>query len=165
MPLPKLKDLISAGVDKAAAAIGNAFDQNFTSKEEREAAKLQALQEFHRHIEAMGEQATEVEKAYLADVASARALQVAALAQNDLFSKRFIYYLAAFIVVSATCAGFGLYFITVPEENKRMVEMFFDVYLFAGALSVIYFFFGSSRGQERHEETSAMKEATKPVEK
>lgn len=163
MPLPKLNDLFKAGIEKAATAIGNAFDQNFTSKEEREAAKLAAVQEFNRHIEAMAEQAAEIEKAYLADVANARALQVAALAQNDLFSKRFIYYLAAFIVVSATCAGFGLYWITVPEENKRMVEMFFDVYLFAGALSVIYFFFGSSRGQERHEETKAITEATKPV--
>lgn len=163
MPLPKLKELFSAGVEKAAVAIGNAFDQNFTTKEEREAAKLAAVQEFNRHIEAMAEQAGEIEKMYLADVANARALQVAALAQNDLFSKRFIYYLAAFIVVSATCAGFGLYWITVPEENKRMVEMFFDVYLFAGALSVIYFFFGSSRGQERHEETKAITDATKPV--
>lgn len=163
MPLPKIKDLFSAGIEKAAEAIGNAFDQNFTSKEEREAAKLQAIQEANRHFEELGKQAMDIEKAYLADVANARSLQVAALQQNDLFSKRFIYYLAAFIVVSATAAGFGLYFITVPEDNKRMVEMFFDVYLFAGALSVIYFFFGSSRGQERHEEAKTIAEATKPA--
>lgn len=164
LKLPKLGDLFNAGLEKAATAIGNAFDQNFTNKEEREAAKLAAMQEVNRHFEELGKQALELEKAYLADVANARALQVAALAQNDLFSKRFIYYLAAFIVVSATAAGFGLYWIKVPEENKRMVEMFFDVYLFAGALSVIYFFFGSSRGQERSEETKAITEATKTAE-
>lgn len=163
MPLPKLKDILSAGVDKAAEAIGKAFDANFTSKEEKEAAKLATMQEVNRSFEELGRQALELEKMYLQDVANARALQVAALAQNDLFSKRFIYYLAAFIVVSATAAGFGLYWIEVPLENKRMVEMFFDVYLFAGALSVIYFFFGSSRGQERSEETKAITEATKPV--
>lgn len=156
-----IKDFFkSKGADLLKA--GSEFiDTIVTNKEERDAAKLALAQEVNRHIEEMNAHDLEMEKAYLADVASARALQVAALAQNDLFSKRFIYYLAAFIVVSATCAGFGLYFIKVPEENKRMVEMFFDVYLFAGALSVIYFFFGSSRGQERSEETKAITEATK----
>lgn len=165
-----LKSFLGAGIDKAASAIGKAFDDNFTNREELakagidlEKVKASVIAEANRHFEELGRQALEMEKAYLADVANARALQVAALAQNDLFSKRFIYYLAGFIVISATAAGFGLYWIKVPEENKRMVEMFFDVYLFAGALSVIYFFFGSSRGQERNEETKAITEAAKPA--
>ena len=38
---------------------------------------------------------TEIEKAYLADTADARKMQVAALQQDDLFSKRFVYFFSA----------------------------------------------------------------------
>jgi hypothetical protein len=91
-------------------------------------------------------QETELELAKLeaADRDSARKMQIEALHQDDVFSKRFIYYLSAFIVVSATAFGVMLFYVQVPEENRRMVEMFADVYLFAGALTVINFFFGSA---------------------
>lgn len=81
---------------------------------------------------------------YLADVANARSMQVAALQQEDKFSKRFVYYLASFIVLVASAFGVMLFFIDVPKENQRLVDMFCDVYLFAGALMVLNFFFGSS---------------------
>src|SRR5471030_3047628 len=42
----------------------------------------------------------------LEDVASARQMQIAALQQEDKFAKRFIYYLATFMILSAT--GFGI---------------------------------------------------------
>lgn len=162
MPLGKLKDLISAGVDKAAEAIGKAFDANFTSKEERDAAKLASIQEVNRHFEELGRQALELEKAYLADVASARALQVAALAQNDLFSKRFLYYLAGFVMVSSVSYGILILYVEIPEGNKRLVEQFADMYLLTGALMVLGFFFGSSKGQDRHQEKEEIKEAARP---
>jgi len=158
MPL-NLKAIFSSGAEKLVNAVGDAFDKNFTNKEEREAAKLEVQKEVNRHIEALASEAAEIEKAYLQDVANARALQIAALNQTDLFSKRFMYYLAAFIILSATAFGVMLFYIVVPEENKRLVEMFSDVYLFAGALSVIYFFFGSSKGSHDKNETGAIKDA------
>lgn len=84
----------------------------------------------------------------LADRQNARNMQIAALTQSDQFSKRYLYYLSSFIVVAATVFGVLLFFIEVPEENKRLVEMFADIYLFAGAMAVINFFFGSSLGSK-----------------
>jgi hypothetical protein len=78
------------------------------------------------------------------DRANARAMQEKALSQNDKLAKLFIYFLAGFILVSATAFGVMLFFVDVPAENKRLVEMFADVYLFAGAIMVLQFFFGGS---------------------
>ena len=93
----------------------------------------------------------------LGDVANARNMQVEALRQNDQLSKRFIYYMAWFIVASATAFGFMLFFVKFPDENKRMIEMFADVYMFAGALMILNFFYGSSKGS--HDKTEMLKSA------
>jgi len=85
----------------------------------------------------------------LADRQNARAMQIAALDQEDLFSKRYLYYLSSFIVVAATLFGVLLFWVEIPDENKRLVEMFSDIYLFAGAMAVINFFFGSSLGSKQ----------------
>jgi len=90
-------------------------------------------------------------KMILADKDSARDLQKAALLQDDKFSKNYIYYLGSFIIVSAVMFGVMLFFVEVPAENKRLVEMFADIFLFAGALAVIQFFFGSSKSS--HDKT------------
>lgn len=65
-------DIFKAGGAKIVETIGDAIDKNITNKEEREAAKLAAIQESNRSIEAMTREANELEKAYLADVQSAR---------------------------------------------------------------------------------------------
>ena len=122
-------------------SIGNVADKFITTKEEKERFKIEAQK-------ALMELQQSSEKDYLQDMVNARDLQKSALGQLDNFSKRFIYYLAAFIVLSATGFGFCLFFVNVPEENRRLVEMFSDVYLFAGALSVLNFFYGSSQGSK-----------------
>lgn len=82
---------------------------------------------------------------YLVDIQNARSMQMAALNQDDLFSKRFVYFLSAFIIVSCTGFGFGLFFMTFPPQNQRLIEMFVDIYLFAGALTILKFYFGSTK--------------------
>lgn len=148
-----IKDLLTGGTSKLVDSIGKVIDENITNKGEMAEITLKIDQEVNRHMEAIQASADDIEKAYLQDVASARSLQVAALNQGDTFSKRFMYYLAAFIILSATTFGMLLFWVDVPEANKRLVEMFADVYLFAGALSVIYFFFGSSKGSHDKTET------------
>lgn len=95
-------------------------------------------------------QKAEIEKELFAleleDRQSARNLQVAALAQDSWLAKHFIYILASFIVLSATGIGIAMFFVEFPEHNRRLIEMFADIYLFAGALMVLQFFFGSSKG-------------------
>ena len=88
-------------------------------------------------------------KAILDDKKSARDMQIAALGQEDKFSKRFVYYLAVIIISAAILFGASLMFIEeIPEGNKRLVEMFADIFLFSGGLVVIQFFFGSSKGSQ-----------------
>lgn len=150
-----LDGIFKKGADAVIGSAGRALDGLLTNKEEVMVAqadldriKAEVAAEVNRHFEEMGRQSNEITKVYLEDVANARAMQIAALQQQDLFSKRYIYYLASFIIVSATGFGLGLLYVTVPEGNKRLVEMFADIYLFAGALSVIYFFFGSSKSSQ-----------------
>lgn len=77
---------------------------------------------------------------------SARKMQIAALQQDSWLAKHFMYLLAAFIILSATAIGIMMFFVEFPDENRRLIEMFADIYLFAGALMVLQFFFGSSKG-------------------
>lgn len=129
-------------------SVGGVLDNLITNKEEREAAKLAVQQETNRHLEAIAAAAQERENAYLQDIDSARKMQTAALQQEDKFSKRYVYYLSSFVIVSATAFGLLLFFVDFPESNRRLVEMFADIYLFAGAIMVLQFFFGSSKGSQ-----------------
>lgn len=154
MPL-NLKSLFSVGAEKLVGTVGTVLDNLLTNSEEKEAAKLEIQKEINRSIEALGSQAVEMEKAYLADVASARAMQIAALGQQDNFSKRYMYYLASFVVIAATLFGLGFFIVDIPEGNRRMIEMFADVFVFAGAITVINFFFGSSKSSHDKSDTIA----------
>lgn len=126
-------------------SVSQILDEIITNKEEIIKAKSEAEQFINKHIEEMQQKSIEIEKLYLDNIANARDMQKQALLQDDLFSKRFIYFLSAFVLVSATSFGIGLFFWSVPEGNKRLVEMFADIYLFAGAILVLQFFFGSSK--------------------
>lgn len=89
---------------------------------------------------------------YLEDVKDARDLQKVALQQDDVFSKRFIYYLAAFVSVSALIVLVMLFFVEIPEENKRIVDMVTGIFIGTGFIQVLNFFFGSSKGsKDKHE--------------
>lgn len=84
----------------------------------------------------------------LKDTADARAMQVAALQQDDKFSKRFIYYLAIFWSVSAVVYIAWITFGTVPEANTRFADTILGFLLGTIVAAVIQFFFGSSAGSK-----------------
>jgi hypothetical protein len=143
---------------KAKEVLDSAFkglDGLITNKEELAKIKLEAEQEMNRHAEAMEQVALKEIELQNSEMNSARSLQVSALGQSDLFSKRFIYYLASFIVLSSTAFGVMLFFVNVPEQNKRLVEMFADVYLFGGAMLVLSYFFGATMKNQRTQAKSA----------
>ena len=50
-------------------------------------------------------------QAYLSDVANARSMQTVGLQQQDLFSKRFVYYLAIALVILTFIFDFLMFFI------------------------------------------------------
>lgn len=78
------------------------------------------------------------------DKANARAMQVAALGQDDKFSKRFVYYFASFWSLTA---AFYIAFITfgdIPEENVRFADTILGFILGTIIATIVQFFFGSS---------------------
>jgi hypothetical protein len=84
------------------------------------------------------------------DRKSAREMQakIATSSEAGWLAKNFIYVLASVTSISAIVFGFMLFFVDFPESNKRLVEMFADIYVFSGALMILNFFFGSSEGSK-----------------
>ena len=96
-------------------------------------------------------------KAYLADVANARLMQISALAQDDLFSKRFIYFLATGIVFLTFTFDMLMFFVEYPAPNRDMITMVSGVLNSGALLAIVYFFFGSSKGsQDKQKEMNAL---------
>lgn len=94
----------------------------------------------------------ELNKAYLADVGSARQMQIAALGQGDNFSKRFVYVFASawslFSMVFFLAVTFG----DVPTANVRVVDTILGFVLGTAIASIFNFFFGTTVGSQRNSE-------------
>jgi len=83
-----------------------------------------------------------------ANTENARAMQVAALAQSDVFSKRFTMYLTSFWSV---CAAVYIGFITfsvIPEPNVRFADTILGFILGTVIATMLNFWFGSSIGSK-----------------
>jgi uncharacterized membrane protein YwzB len=79
-----------------------------------------------------------------ADRANARSMQVAALGQNDLFAKRFIYYFATFWSLSSALYIAFITFGEIPEANVRFADTILGFLLGTIVATIVQFFFGSS---------------------
>lgn len=80
------------------------------------------------------------------NTANARNMQVSALDQDDLFSKRFVYYLASFwSIVSAAYVG-AVTFIPIPKGNERVLDTVLGFLLGTIVATIINYFMGSSSG-------------------
>jgi len=91
----------------------------------------------------------EFAKIEAADRDSARDMQGEALKQGDLFSKRFIYYLAGFWSVVGASFVFLVFFIDIPEKNLRLVDTLEGFVLGNIVASVMAFFFGGiNKGED-----------------
>tara|TARA_R110000782_G_scaffold88259_2_gene170440 strand:+ start:563 stop:1024 length:462 start_codon:yes stop_codon:yes gene_type:complete len=91
-------------------------------------------------------EALELIKIDLENTKDARDLQKVALQQDDLFSKRFVYYLAIFWSVISSCYFFLATFTEVV--NEEMADIILGFLLGTVAGSIINFFFGSSSGSK-----------------
>lgn len=93
-----------------------------------------------------------LEMAY-GDRANARAMQVAALQQTDLFSKRFVYYFAIFWSVTAALYIAFITFGEIPEANVRFADTILGFLLGTVVATIIQFFMGSSDGSKQKDTT------------
>lgn len=127
-----------------AAAIGAPGDQpqDILTALTSSAEAVQKAKEFEMtHEEKMMEM-------LFADIANARAMQMAALQQSDVFSKRFIYYFAIWWSVFASVYILWITFGTIPEQNVRFADTILGFLLGTVVATIMTFFFGSSRSSQ-----------------
>ena len=87
-----------------------------------------------------------IEQLHAADRANARELQKSALASEDTFSKRFIYYYAWTITIITFAYIFAITFAEIPDGNHRFADTVLGFLLGTGLSAIINFFYGSSKG-------------------
>lgn len=95
----------------------------------------------------------ELEKALLADGQSARLMQTAALGQDDLLSKRFVYYFALGWSTFAVIYISAITFLPIPDGNTRFADTILGFLLGTIIASLINFFYGSSRMSKVKDDT------------
>jgi hypothetical protein len=95
---------------------------------------------------AMAEKQGELEKAYLADAQNARAMQVAALGQEDMFSKRFIYYfIAAWSLFTMAYVAAITFWPPIEESGKANSATVLGFLLGTAVASIFSYLFGSTK--------------------
>ena len=94
-------------------------------------------QEDNRHDES-------IVSAEVGDKQNARELQIESLKQDDLFSKRFVYYFASFWSIIAAVYIIAVTFMTIPTANIRFVDTVIGFMLGTIVSTIIGYFFGSS---------------------
>ena len=93
------------------------------------------------------------------DRASARAMQIAALQQDDWLAKNFIYIFTAVWSIFAMVYFAFVTFGTVAESGVRMADTILGVLIGTVLTGFFNFFFGSSKGSK--DKTDALTRATK----
>ena len=140
-----LKDLLTSSTATLVTSITSGLDSLITNKGERLQLQLQLEKQVQDYTLRVTELAQQAENSYLADIQSARQMQVAALQQEDKFSKRFVYYLSIGLIVAALSFDFTLFFANIPADNRDMINMALGTLNSLGFASVVSFFLGSSR--------------------
>lgn len=100
-----------------------------------------------KHEEFMVEQANK-------NTSDARQMQIAALNQDDKFSKRFVMYLATFWSFTAVTYIFFITFADIPLSNVRFADTILGFLLGTVVATIINFFLGSSASSK--EKTAVM---------
>ena len=147
--------LISNNLPKVAQAVvdkGLDYVQEKTGielKPDMNAEEIKALRESAmKHEEFMVEQANK-------NTADARAMQIAALNQTDLFSKRYVMYLATFWSLTAVAYIFLITFTNIPEMNVRFADTILGFLLGTVVATILNFFLGSSASSKEKTEVLA----------
>ena len=134
----KLPNLAEAVVDKGLGYVSNKL--GIELKPDMTPEELQQLKaEAQKHEEFMVEQHNK-------NTADARAMQVTALGQSDVFSKRFTYLFASFWSLFAAGYIALITFVSIPTANVRFADLILGFLLGTVISTIINYMFGSSVG-------------------
>ncbi len=136
-----LDSLATGGVGTIVESVGKVIDTFHTSDEERMKAELES-----KRLD------VDLEKAYLADVGNARHMQEVALQQDDLFSKRFVYYFATLWSIAAMVYFACVTFLSIPETGVRMADTILGALVGIVISGFFNFFYGSSARSAKKDE-------------
>jgi len=159
-----LKGFAPAIATAVAGPLGGAAVSMIAKKfgvEDSVAAVAQAIAGDPQAAEKLRELDLEYAKLHLENVKGARDMQTAALAQSDVFSKRFIYYFAAFWSVCAVVYIGFITFATIPEQNVRFADTILGFLLGTIVATFMNFFYGTSKSSQ--DKTEKMAEMAKEM--
>ena len=136
--LPKVAQaVVDKGIDVVSDKLGVSLKPDMSAEEIR-AVRAEAM----KHEEFVTEQDNK-------NTADARVMQGKALEQDDLFSKRFIYYLATFWSVVVVAYVAAITFVDIPAANVRFADTILGFLLGTVVATVMNFFFGSSNSSKQ----------------
>ena len=142
--LPKVAQaVVDKGLDYVQEKTGIELKPDM-NPEEVKALRESAM----KHEEFMVEQANK-------NTADARAMQVAALQQDDKFAKRYVLYLATFWSITAVMYIFLITFTNIPETNVRFADTILGFLLGTVVATILNFFLGSSASSKEKTEVLA----------
>lgn len=142
------------GIDINDAADNKLGEAQWSKLKEFEFQYQTKLLEYRQQADA---NSLELEKVYSADRSDARSLQKAALASDDHFAKRFVYYYAT----GLTLLTFGFIFYAAfffnygapgNQAAVRIIDTVLGFLLGVSLSSIIQYFFGSSAGSKAKDE-------------
>lgn len=94
----------------------------------------------------------------MANVQSARDMQIAAIQQGDLFTKKFTYIFAAILSALIFGYAFAITFFAIPEQNIRFADSIMGMLLGGAFMAIINFLYGSTVSSRRKDEVNVLKE-------
>ena|SRR3990167_466895 len=140
-----LSTIFSKAASAVVDSVGNAFDKNFTSKEEKEAAKLELQKEINRHLEVIQEDANRQLELELKDMDSARnrEIQITTSDKAPLINKVIQPILALLILGSCFLMWYIILFKDIDGEKETLVAGIVGS-LTTLSMGVVGYYFGSS---------------------
>ena len=149
----KVGQFLSANGVKTLSVVGDVLPSNgvlgIIKNVISSATELNAQQKAQANL--LLEEEMDYYKMDVEDTGDARKMQIAALGQSDVFSKRFIMYLTMTVIAFTLVLIAGLYFIDIPKENQSLIYMALGVVI-GGYTSVISFWFGTSHSSANKQE-------------
>jgi len=136
----KAADVAGKVVEAAQAATGMTTPEDALAVLKADPNKVLEFQQSMRSLE------VEEEKAYLQTIINAQNMQIEALKQEDLFSKRFVYYLAAAWSLFAMLYFGAVTFWPPTAAGQRIADTILGVLISTVLGAIMMYFYGSTKG-------------------